>query len=383
MKLIYIANARIPTEKAHGVQIAKMCEAFAKSGVGLELLIPKRANHIKEDIFSYYGLDKVFDVHRIFALDTTNIIKSKLGFIIQSAFFAASVLFYLLKNNYRGVVYSRDIFSVFLLSFFNRFELFYEIHAFPQRLNIFYRLLFPRLKFVAISHGLRDELIGCGIEEKKILVAHDGVDLDLFNSVGSDKLILRKDLCLPQDRKIVAYIGKFTMMNRSKGVELLFDAFSKVAKEIPDSFLLLVGVNREEVSKIENMIESRGISRDNYKLVEHVHHSEAIKYEKAADVLVMSYPNIKHYQLYMSPLKMFEYMAAGVPIVASDLPAIREILNEDNSVLVESDNREKLVEGIRKILQDQELAEKIAKQAFLDVKNYTWQKRAKKILEFI
>ena len=76
-------------------------------------------------------------------------------------------------------------------------------------------------------------------------------------------------------------------------------------------------------------------------------------------------------------------MASKRPIVASDLPSIREILNEENAVLVEPNNPEALAEGIKKILQNPELADKISKQAFRDVQNYTWQKRAQKILGFI
>ena len=54
MKLYYIANARIPTEKAHGVQIMKMCEAFVDAGHEVKLIVPKRKNPIQEDPFAYY-----------------------------------------------------------------------------------------------------------------------------------------------------------------------------------------------------------------------------------------------------------------------------------------------------------------------------------------
>ena len=80
---------------------------------------------------------------------------------------------------------------------------------------------------------------------------------------------------------------------------------------------------------------------------------------------------------------MFEYMASKRPIMASDLPSIREILNENNSILVEPDNPEVLAEGIKNALENFEFSASIANQAFQDIQNYTWQKRVKKILEFI
>lgn len=76
-------------------------------------------------------------------------------------------------------------------------------------------------------------------------------------------------------------------------------------------------------------------------------------------------------------------MASKRPIIASDLPTIREVLNENNAVLVEPDNPKLLVQGVKKVLQDSKLSDKISKQAFQDVQQHTWQKRAENILEFI
>jgi glycosyltransferase involved in cell wall biosynthesis len=82
-------------------------------------------------------------------------------------------------------------------------------------------------------------------------------------------------------------------------------------------------------------------------------------------------------------MKMFEYMASQRPIVASDLPSIREVLSENNAVLIEPDNPQSLAEGIKKALTDKELSQRISQQTQTDVEEYTWDKRAQKILEFI
>ena len=55
---IYITNVRMPAEKAHGIQIAKMCEAFSDCGVDLELIVPRRRNVIKEDPYDFYGIKR-------------------------------------------------------------------------------------------------------------------------------------------------------------------------------------------------------------------------------------------------------------------------------------------------------------------------------------
>jgi len=85
----------------------------------------------------------------------------------------------------------------------------------------------------------------------------------------------------------------------------------------------------------------------------------------------------------MSPLKMFEYMAAQRPIIASDLPSIREILNENNAVLIKPDSPDDLARGIEQLLKKPDFSAKIAKRAYQDVQRYTWQKRTEKILDFI
>ena len=79
-------------------------------------------------------------------------------------------------------------------------------------------------------------------------------------------------------------------------------------------------------------------------------------------------------------MKMFEYMASGKVIVSSDLPVLREILNEDNSYLVDPENITEWINVINHILQNKEEAIKKAKKAKEDVKNFTWSKRVKKIL---
>ncbi|MCH7883412.1 hypothetical protein IIA95_03290, partial [Patescibacteria group bacterium] len=78
MKLIYIANARIPTEKAHGIQIMKTCEAFADNGAEIELVVPWRFNPIKNDPFEYYDVKRVFKIVKIPSLDLTAF--GKIGF---------------------------------------------------------------------------------------------------------------------------------------------------------------------------------------------------------------------------------------------------------------------------------------------------------------
>tara|TARA_B100000749_G_scaffold222723_1_gene177878 strand:- start:50 stop:454 length:405 start_codon:yes stop_codon:yes gene_type:complete len=98
------------------------------------------------------------------------------------------------------------------------------------------------------------------------------------------------------------------------------------------------------------------------------------------DVLVL--PNVGSGSTvnYTSPLKLFEYMAAGKPIVASNLPSIREVLRDgENAVLVEPGNPTALTSGLRRVLEDRKLAERIASRAFDEVTEYSWDCRAARV----
>jgi glycosyltransferase involved in cell wall biosynthesis len=101
---------------------------------------------------------------------------------------------------------------------------------------------------------------------------------------------------------------------------------------------------------------------------------------RSADILVVPNTPGRASEAYTSPLKLFEYMEAGRPIVASDLPAIREVLRPDgNAILVEAGSAEALAAGIARLLADRELAARVASQARTDVLEWTWDRRAARL----
>jgi len=82
-----------------------------------------------------------------------------------------------------------------------------------------------------------------------------------------------------------------------------------------------------------------------------------------------------------SPMKMFEYMAAGRAIVTADLPVIREVLNEKNAIFCEPDDVGKWKVEIEKLLTDEPRRLELGRQARQDVQGYTWLARAEKIVK--
>src|SRR4051812_17441384 len=113
MKIQYVTNVRMPTEKAHGIQIAKACEAFARAGNEVKLIVPRRRNPIMESPFAYYGIEPNFAIHTCFAVDSVS--WGKAGFLLETCSFALSALRVVWKDE---LVYGRDEIVLAILAFF-------------------------------------------------------------------------------------------------------------------------------------------------------------------------------------------------------------------------------------------------------------------------
>jgi len=223
-----------------------------------------------------------------------------------------------------------------------------------------------------------------GFPKEKMLVSPDAVDLSLFETLPK-KEECRRLLELPLERPIIGYIGRFQTMGMEKGVPELIEAMAHLPSVNGKRPLLLcVGGPMSVVQGYLDRADSIEIPRQTLRFVDHVPTSEVPRVMKACDVCTIPWPRTEFSAYYTSPLKLFEYMAAGVPIVASDLPSLREILRHgENAWLVQPGDPPALAEGIRTLLSDQSLAEQLAKAARRDVQKHTWENRAAHIIELI
>lgn len=368
MELVYAALVRLPTEKAHGIQIMKTAQALAGSGIFLELVIPKRNNPIVQDPFSFYNLKPNFSIIELPGPDF--ITKSRWGFLsywLQGRSFAKQ-LRAKLRVKPQTIIYTRDLPLAYALSTLPQ-PLFYEIHSLPKTITFVHRAAWKRARgIVVISNGLKQALIVNGIEENKILVAHDAVDVEQFRNVPS-QAVCREKFGIPLNQKTVMYTGH---LYDWKGAETLAKAGKILGTDSIHTYL--VGGTEQDIEKFKIKFAS-----DTVHIVGHRPHAEIPYWLAAADVLVI--PNSAEYPIgavYTSPLKVFEYLAAGRPIVASDVPALREIL-ENKAEFVDPDNIEALIAGIKKAVKQPMTL--LTSQAALA--EYDWKKRAKDIRAFI
>ena len=377
MNILYIANIRLPTEKAHGVQIMKMCEAFARLGHTVELVVPNRRTPITEDPFEYYAIERKFAVTKLPTFDTVS--WGRAGFWLQSLSFIFGAARYARRST-ADVVYSRDP----ALFFFGRMpstkRLVWEVHT-RVTPRVVEKVAKLPVQIVTITGGLRDVLADAGIPRERIVVAHDAVDTAMFAQIPNRQAV-RRELSLPEEKKLVAYIGKYKTMGESKGVEDIIAAIGRLRAVHPDVGLLLVGLNQDEFPEVKNLVSTAGLEGAAY-LVGHVPHEQVARYMRAADVLVMNYPNTEHYARFMSPLKLFEYMASDTPIVTSDLPSIREVLSDASAFFFRAEDAAALLHAIETVLASPLEASGRALVALREIGKYTWDKRAETILQFL
>ena len=385
MRLIYIANARIPTEKAHGYQIMKMCESFARRDFSVELIVPERKNKIKEAPFVFYDLKENFKIRKIKCFDFIGAFPKwgRVSFWLQNVFFNFYLFFAKLEKD--AIFYTRSALAVLVLRLRNK-EVFFESHSVAKNRKVGHKfLLGEKAKIIALTKEMKRIYCQLGFNQGNILVASDGVDLKIF--VGEmKKEEARKKTDLPLDpsagwagKKIVGFFGRFRTMGEDKGLAGIIKTLVVLPKEV---CLLAVGGSLAEIDFYKNLAVKDSVS-DRVIFKTAVARTELPFYQQSCDILLMPFPDTEHYRFYMSPLKMFEYMASSRPIVATDLPSIREVLNEKNSVLIKSDNPNELAVAIKELVDNPVFGAALAKQARKDVENYTWEKRAEKISQFI
>lgn len=380
-KLFYIVNAKIPTDKANGYQISKMCEEFVNAGLEVELWVPTRESLFQGDPFEFYGIEKNFKFKKIKNYDFIKYHKyiGKYGFWLQSIAYFLKLLFKKIDKD--TIIYSRNPEIVWLFSL-RGYKTIFEVHRWVEtKIWLFKYFIKKAKKVIAVTHELKKRCLESGFSEDDVLIEPDAVDLKIFD-LDISKNTAREKLNLPQDKVILGYTGRFRTMGEEKGIKEILNAVKILKDEFPNIFFLAVGGFTEDIEFYKNYAKDLKVDK-NILLIGKLERPEVAIYQKACDMLLMPFPFTQHFAYYMSPLKMFEYMASKRPLLASNLPSVKGVLNNKNSILVKPGDVDDLANGIRKILTKKELREKIAEQAYEDVKEYTWKKRVKRIIEKI
>lgn len=379
--LYYFGIANLPTKMAHSIQEMRMCEAFVEAGEEVTYchyhVLGEQKGHITwRDIAEYYGLENEFSIKTFRSLHGKTGRFSKIGTVSWVGPMTAYVFAYTLvgRLSEEDIIYGREYYPLYFLTELFRLlpekrrpKIYFEQHT-PVSKR-FTERFYQRIDgVVSITEKLASHLVAeHPIDRSRILVAPDGVNLSPFTNIS--KAEARKKLELPANKDIVMYTGH---LYEGKGVETLVEAVKRV-----DTLVYVVGGYDEDIERIKQDVGHP----ENVIFTGFVDPSEIPIYQLASDVLVAPYTEDS--RPWVSPLKLFEYMAAEKPILASDREVLQEVLTDsENAIIFEKGNTESLCAGLEGVLNDDTLAEILARQARKDVEQYTWKTRAERILSF-
>jgi len=363
MKIVYISTSIIPSRTANSIHVMKMCQALADNGHEVVLLAPDHKEQYEKsttNIYDFYGVRSNFKVIKL------SIPKIR----VRTLAYTFNILKQLLINK-PDLVYGRSLRGCYISSL-TGYKTIFESHRFEnEAIKHIKNRRFEKL--VVISQALKNKYTADGnIDGRIIQVAHDGAD-------KVRDFEIKAKLKGKENNLKVGYVGH---LYQGKGIEII----EKIADRVSDDIEFhIIGGMKNDIEYWSNIISSNNVYFYGF-----VPQAKVSSYINALDICML--PNQKIVRGYgannsnganigdfTSPLKMFEYMAHKKPIIASDLRVLKEVLNDEIALLVNSENENQWIDAINK-LTDKNLRESISKSAFKEFNRYTWKNRADKVI---
>jgi len=380
MRVHYISPSTLPSRQANAVHVVMQCEALSEKGNEV-ILYARRSTpdtlNLQDLICNYYGVRfHNCKLHTIYS-------RSDRATSLRIALMALLGVFKCWKKT--DTIVSRNLYASFLLGAAFRYPLLYETHELESGWRKFLQhqiMIKPQVTTIVITQRLLEILQeNHGGAPAKAFVLHDAA------SEGPPPLPLKKKRQEMLSRfpdihdHWTSVCGYFGHLYSGRGIEIIMG----MSAARPEILFLVFGGNESDVSRY-----TASNSRTNLRFMGHLAHAQARDVMRCMDVLLMPYQTnvsigIKGHDIgqCLSPMKMFEYMASGVPIISSDLPVLKEVLrNNENALLVQPSDSKQWVSALDMLLQNKSKAQEIAQKAYADFKaKHTWSLRAARIME--
>ncbi|HUH97494.1 MAG TPA: glycosyltransferase [Anaerolineales bacterium] len=372
MKIAVITNSRIPSLTANSIQAMKVCDALTELGHALRVFAPREADSVSwDELAAHYGLHHPFEIQWLPSV--RGLKRFDFVFRAQSGahkFHADLIYTWLPQSAAVGLWQSYPVIL--------------EMHAdVAGRLGAWWLRQFfktaGRKRLLTTTQALRKALersTGTPFPDEAVQIAPNGVDLERYANLP-DPSDARRGLNL-KEGWTAGFTGHFYA---GRGMDLLFE----LARALPNVNFLWAGGTPEAVEAWRAKLNAANVS--NVTLAGFIENSRLPLYQSAADILLMPYGRAisassgQDIAEVINPMKMFEYMASERAILTSDLPVIREVLNESNAIFCAPGEVNAWKNAIENSLKDEERRAALAKQARRDVENHTWIVRAQRALE--
>lgn len=366
MKLVYISQSAIPSTRANSIQVMNMCSSFVEQGIKVTLL-SYRGDSMVDDVYEYYGVRNKFPI--VYYSHSSN------GFV---RYFDLLRRLYLIRTKI-DVIYTRDFYAVLLVNLLSNYRSMLEMHS-PVRKSLLSLLCIKYLYFsrklkgiVVISNKLKELFEERFGRDDKLFVLHDGARLNRMFDINKKSKV--------QVLNGVYRVGYAGSLYPGRGFELIIE----LAKEFSDFEFCILGEINEELIRLN--------VPKNIKFQGWLNPSEVVDILRTMNVLVAPYgtrvsisgdPNSDS-SLWMSPLKLFDYMSSGVPFITTDHDVFQEFLLDDfNCKMYKKDNYSSLRSVLSELTNDMNERNRIAYNAYQSHKLlYNWDMRCKKILSLL
>ncbi|PKO07298.1 MAG: hypothetical protein CVU41_00950 [Chloroflexi bacterium HGW-Chloroflexi-3] len=371
MQIAVITTSQIPSITANSIQVMKVCQSYCQLGHDVTLIVPGKKTIDWVEISKIFGIQSKFSIkyipsHRIFR---------RYDFSFRSG------LHIFMKNCDLVHTWMPQIASIAGLL---GKPYIIELHGMPTGKvgpKLYKNIIFSNHKkrFLCITNALR-EMYETAYEfrfkESEIQIAPNGVVLEPYLNLPESSEL--KNTLGINDHFTAVYTGH---LYQGRGMDLLIE----LGKVLPEIQFVWVGGREEDVNQWREYIDRNLIK--NITLVGFVENEYIPTYQSAGDVLLMPYEmsiagsSGGNSADFCSPMKMFEYMAAGKPIISSDLPILHEVLSDKNAIFCQYNEVNQWVDAINRIKNDPAYGIRLGNQARVDVEQYSWIERAKKSMD--
>jgi glycosyltransferase involved in cell wall biosynthesis len=383
--LLYFADIRFPLERANGIQTMETCHALARRGHRVSLVVRADTHEPARNPFVYYALDAIQNLR----IETAPVAGPALA---RRAGYLAFAIGRALGAHRADAVFTRDLgvaSALVRIPASLRPPIVYESHGYaPEVSEALPGLVVTAKKpdarkiarlrarearvwrsaegYVTITRGLADHLRSRLGDRDRLAVVPDGART---SASPPDR-----DRGASPPETVVGYAGHLYPW---KGVDVVLEALAR----LPAARGLIVGGHESEpdLGRLKALAERLGIAA-RVSFTGLVPPARVPDLLRTADVLALPNPMSAISTHFTSPLKLFEYMAAARPIVASDLPAVREVLrHEETALLVPPGNPDALAAAVERIARDPSLASALAHSAWSAVREFSWDRRAERL----
>ena len=373
MKIAYVSTAEVPSSRANSLQVMKVCQALVQVGEEVQLYLPPGPEVEWEELAETYGLAERFPILRFPSRP-----------FLRRFDFAFSTVAHARKVGI-DMVYTRMPWTA-LQARARGLKTVLEMHDLPTgRVGpLVYRWYLrnrnPGLT-VYITAALKemvDQSSGVQARPGEFIIAPDGVDLERFHNlpaVGKARTALNLPVAFT-----AVYSGGFYP---GRGLDML----EQLAQAFPQVQFLWIGGSTEQVKTWRERLDTKNVR--NVTLTGFIPNSRLPLYQAAADVLLMPYSRSfggsggGDIARVSSPLKLFEYLASSRAILASDLPVLREVLDEQTAIFYEPENFEDLCRKFATLVSNGNLRRQLGKAAKASAQAYDWKTRMAGILKAV